>query len=1315
MASSKTFVAYLGKNMKRILIITSVLLVLYTLAGFFVVPAVFKAFVPKKISEAITRQVSVAKVAYNPFTFRLHVEDLRIDAKDGGAFVSVDAITANAELISALTFTPTLKFLVIDSPSVTVLRNADGSFNFSDLLALGGDPAAAETAENTTSQAALPAALVRRLQISNARFQWRDQAVSPEFTAAVTALNLEATDLGTTRETPGAYRLTVETDLGATLTVTGDIHLAALASTGRVALASLPLTPFSPYAAPFFKGRIEGGMVGAALDYRYPSGGNGAGLPAVTDAGFTLEGLKVSAPQERSPMVAVKSLAVTGVNLNPAETTLRVGEVMLSGLQAAMARNADGTIDFLNLLSLPEPDTDQSAPVTGPEGSARPWKIVLERLGIAEVSAGFTDNAARKPAAVSVGDVGMELTDLALVVGEGDGLPTIGNIDIGLADIKMATVDDDAEMVAIPTFRVDGVSLLPAQATLRIGAVSSSDGVIRVVRDPDGRLDLIGAVSPSTTAPAAATPAPVSEDPTPETADAMDGPSSDAVPAPQWTIQLDQLSLANFSADMTDHSVVEAPGRISVAGIGAEASGLAMTVGEDLPQIADAGVTLGDINITGAGQSPEIFSLSSFSIAGIRLDPEAAAVTIAEITSADGSLNAVRNPDGSINLTNTLLPRSAPPATPPNRSAPETTDSGGNPFSELPVTVAVERTAISGIGVTFTDRSLQEEAQMQVKDIDLVLENMTTKENERGRLTLKMVGARDGTLSMDGPVALNPPSGEFTVAIEGLSIIPGQPYYSEKISALITKGKIDSKGTLRAAMPWGEDPRLAFTGQLAVNGFGSVDKKMVKDLLNWESLYLSGVDIRLMPLVVRLEEVALTDYYARVAVNPDGSVNLNDVMARTPADKTPPVAGAAAETKKAGVDTAPGQPETPPSIPDIKIAKITLQGGEVDFSDNAIQPPFDAQMLDLGGTITGLSSEALARADVFLAGQLENQSPLKITGQINPLIEDQFTDIQIEFSDIDLSPFSPYTGKYLGRQLDKGKLTLILGYKISEKKLAGDNKVYLDQFTLGDSVDSPDAINLPLDLAIALLKDPSGRIELDLPVRGSLDDPEFSVGGVILQLLLSTITKVITAPFAALGSALGGGPELSYIDFEAGSDALTPQASDTLTQLAAAMAERPAVDIEVQGQVNPEPDSLRLRDRRLLEMVEKEKLRDLLKRDASTPPEAAKDMSPEDFAVYMKRVYEQAEIPKPRNPDGSLKALPTDEMEKLVYTSIRITGADLRRLAMNRAEAATAFILADDRIESGRVFLREPDMTPEVDKDGQTTEQFSRVNFAIRK
>src|SRR5581483_1398681 len=223
-----------------------------------------------------------------------------------------------------------------------------------------------------------------------------------------------------------------------------------------------------------------------------------------------------------------------------------------------------------------------------------------------------------------------------------------------------------------------------------------------------------------------------------------------------------------------------------------------------------------------------------------------------------------------------------------------------------------------------------------------------------------------------------------------------------------------------------------------------------------------------------------------------------------------------------------------------------------------------ANMVDLGGSVGGLSSDPNSRAAVDLHGQV-NEAPLTIAGAINPLKGDLSLDIQAKVTGMELAPLSPYSGRYVGYGIEKGKLSFEVAYQIEQRKLTAQNRLILDQLTFGDKVDSPQATHLPVQFAIALLRDRNGVIDINLPIGGSLDDPDFSVGGIVLNVIVNTISKAVTAPFALLGNMFGGGKELSTVPFDAGSHAVNSETEERLKAMAKALTERPALKLEVTG------------------------------------------------------------------------------------------------------------------------------------------------------
>jgi hypothetical protein len=360
--------------------------------------------------------------------------------------------------------------------------------------------------------------------------------------------------------------------------------------------------------------------------------------------------------------------------------------------------------------------------------------------------------------------------------------------------------------------------------------------------------------------------------------------------------------------------------------------------------------------------------------------------------------------------------------------------------------------------------------------------------------------------------------------------------------------------------------------------------------------------------------------------------------------------------------------------------------------------------------VSGLSSTETSVADVELRAKMNNSAPLEITGKVNPLKQDLFADVRARFTGMDLSPTSPYSGKYVGYSIEKGKLSFDLAYRIDKRKLDSENRIFVDQFTFGEKVDSPTATKLPVKLAVALLRDRNGEIHLDIPVTGSLDDPKFSIWRIILQIIGNLITKAVTSPFALLGAAFGGGEDMQYVEFDPGRAAISDGGRKKIEALATALSEKPSLRLEIAGFVSPEADREGLKQYFLQRKVKAQKLNDMVKKGSAAMPVDEIAVAPAEYERYLTLAYRAEPFPKPRNIIGLVKSLPVPEMEKLMLTNIQAGDEELRQLASRRANAVKDTLLQSGKVEAERVFIVQPTgLTPEK-KDNVRD---SRVEFKI--
>jgi hypothetical protein len=349
--------------------------------------------------------------------------------------------------------------------------------------------------------------------------------------------------------------------------------------------------------------------------------------------------------------------------------------------------------------------------------------------------------------------------------------------------------------------------------------------------------------------------------------------------------------------------------------------------------------------------------------------------------------------------------------------------------------------------------------------------------------------------------------------------------------------------------------------------------------------------------------------------------------------------------------------------------------------------------------------------DVALRGRIHQTAPLEVAGKLNPLARDLFIDLKAGARDIELSPLTPYAVKYAGYGIEKGKLSVKLSYLVENRKLAAENNIYLDQLTFGERVESPTATQLPVLLAVALLKDRNGVIDINLPISGSLDDPQFSLGGIIVKVFVNLIVKAVTAPFALLGSLFGGGEELAFLEFDPGSAALDAADEAKLKSLAKALEERPGLKLDASGRAEPESDREALKRIAVERQVKAAKLKDTGGKAADTAALDEVTVDPKEYEKYLTAAYRAAKFDRPRNAIGMLKELPVPEMEQLLLANTQVGDEALRQLAEARAGAAKSWLVETGKIPAERVFLVAPRLGAEGIKDkGKPT----RVDFALK-
>jgi uncharacterized protein involved in outer membrane biogenesis len=606
--------------------------------------------------------------------------------------------------------------------------------------------------------------------------------------------------------------------------------------------------------------------------------------------------------------------------------------------------------------------------------------------------------------------------------------------------------------------------------------------------------------------------------------------------------------------------------------------------------------------------------------------------------------------------------------------------------------------------VFFQDYEPPGHVRLHARKLNIQVENLSLEKDSKAAIRLSCALDKRGVLSTKGALGINPLSLTLALDAKRIEIKSLQPYFTEKIRLYIARGDISTSGNLAVGDPEGKGLTARYTGKILVTNFSSLDKNTAEDFAKWKTLALGPLDVGYNPTYTHIKGVALADFYSAVVINPDGTLSFSQVMEEEPTRET-----GQAVSQATGASASKETKAEPPL--DIEIGKVTLQGGTIHFTDRLIKPNYSANLTEIGGRITGLSPRKGRRADVELRGKLDNYAPLEITGKINPWMNNLYVDLAMKFKDMDLSPLTPYSGKYVGYSIEKGKLSFNIRYLIVNKKLDAKNVIFFDQLFLGDRVESPDATKLPVRLAIALLKDRHDQIKLDIPVTGYIDDPKFSVWKIIWKIIANLLTKAAASPFALLGSMFGSGEELSYLEFDYGLATLNEANIKKLDTLTNALEQKPSLKLDIEGHTDPERDREGLKNYLISRKVKAQKLKDVMKKGLPSRPVDEVTVEPDEYEKYLKKAYGAEKFPKPRNIIGFAKSLPVPEMEKLMITHTVVNDGDLRTLAHQRATSAKNMILKSGKVTPARVFVVEPKSLAPEKKEGL---KGSRVDFRLK-
>ncbi|MBP0594852.1 DUF748 domain-containing protein [Paraburkholderia sp. LEh10] len=1236
-----------GRSARRIVLILFVVLAVFGVLGFFAAPPLIRHIAEQQLSQQLDRPASIGRIALNPYTLNFEADRVHIGERGGkGDFVDIERLIVRASWSSIFRLAPVVDEVKVDSPRFTIVRYDAQRFNFSDLI------------EKFAKQPSRPDSKPAQFSISNIRLENGKVTFDDRLLGVTHVVDQWRLGIPFIATLPSKTDIFVEPLLraridGSPLAIDGRTKPFAKSRESEVSLRfeglDVPkLLSYSPAKLPV---TVEAGKLSSDLKMRFVMTDN---APSLRITGTTdLADIDVL-DEHKAPFFAARSLHLAAAMLEPLKSVYRFDDIRLDAPTVHLARDKSGVLSVQHTFA-PAPAAAASAPAaasaTGSEArpeaakAAPPLDLSIRQFALSNGTVNVQDEAASRH--VSAG---------------------LNNLAVTLADFST-------------------LGTTPARYTLNTNITNQPQSTLAVT----GNLALAA-----------------------KTADAKIDLKSAQLPVLQP--YLDTLTAAK---------VVD--GTLSVQ------TNLAANWSKepvDL-QIGASQISLQSLKLAAAGTKQPVIAIAQGKTSVKHVDLTARKAEIDGVDLTGLSVDAQRLTDGRIDL--------AALAAPPSEAVHERTviHAARKATEEGPAwRYSIGELNLKDASATFTDNTTARPVKVVVTPLQLKVQKITEDLSHALPVYLQATVNGKGTLGVKGDMTAAPLKLAVKIDANQLDAAAFEPYFGNTLNATVASALLNASGDVTMAQ--GEKSkgvRAAYRGSAALVDVRMIDKATSDPFAGWRSLALTGLKANYDEhgTDVDAAKVTFTNFYGRVLLDAQGKLNLKDVIAhesgapqsltrdksgkgREPVPLSPPAASeaqAAAPASAASGANATNATVTAaaPSQSPVRLhfGQLVLQNGRVNYTDNFIKPNYTANLIAIQGTVGAFGTDSKQPAPVDVSAKLAANGPITIRGTVNPLIAKPALDLTATAHGIELTNLTPYSAKYAGYPIRKGKLNVDLHYQLANDQLTANNHIFIDQLTFGDHVDNDTATKLPVKLAISLLKNSRGEIDVNIPVSGSLNNPEFSIGGLIWHAVLNLLQKAVTAPFSLLAHAFGGGgEELGYVEFDAGSAVLSDTAQKKLDTIVKALSDKPSIRIEIIGRVDPAVDQPALRTAYVDRLVRQQKVKDVVGNGASVDPMKVK-VDDTEYDKYLTKAYKDADFKKPRNIVGLTKTLPDDDMKAALAEHAPVTDASLRDLAQQRAQAVQQYF--EGKIDSSRVFIVAPKLDASgINDKGATT----RVDFGLK-
>ncbi|MBU9453941.1 DUF748 domain-containing protein [Burkholderia multivorans] len=1243
-----------SRRTRRIGLGILIFLVLFGLLGFFAAPPLIRHVAEQQLGEQLGRPATIRRIALNPYTLNLEADDIHVGERGGqGDFVDIGKLVVRPSWSSLFRGAPIVNEVRLDSPRFRIVRYDAQRFNFTDLIEKFSTPSKPDSKPTPFS--------VSNIQINGGRIDFDDRLLNEKH--VVDDWTLGVPYIATL---PSKTDIFVEPKLrmrfdGSPIAIDGKTKPFAQSRESEIALKfdRLDVPKLISYVPAKLPVAVTSGLLSSDLSVNFVMSGD---TPALRVSGTVdLTDAKVTGPASE-PLFAARGVHVAAAGLEPLRNAMHFDEIRLDRPVIDLSRDKQGVLNVEKLAGSP---------------AAAPKPASAAANGASRAAAA----AASAPAASGAQAADTKTPPLDL---------TIRHVAI-----DGGTVNLDDRVPATPT----ALSLTKLAATL--------DG-FALQRKTPAKYTLSTSLSRGGDLKA-------------------EGSVDVAAKQVDTKLVVDALALAPLQPYLGEATRA----RVLDGALGATINAKADWGKTPLDaQVADSELSLKSLKLATPDAKAPAIVLPDARAKIAKVDVAARTAEIASVDAHGLALDVKRLKNGNIDLAAFASP--AQPAVPQRTVARKAQAAAPSWHYRIDALNVKEASA------NFTDLSTPRPVKLAIKPLDLSVQKLGDDMTKPLPVQLKATLNRKGSLNVTGDVTAQPLKLALKIDGNRVDAAAFEPYFGSALNATIASALLNAQGNLTFAQAK-DTMRAAYRGNVALVDVRMLDKATSDPFAGWRSLALTNLKANYddKGTDVDAARVTFSNFYGRVLLDAQGRLNLNDIVAKEtgPAQSltrdasksepvplspgvTPPAAAQAASAAAAQQASAPAAasatvvvkaapaPQRPVRM---HFGELVLQNGRVTYTDNFIKPNYTANLVAIKGTVGAFGTDSTTSAPVDVAANLAGNGPISIKGSVNPLIDKPALDLTATAHDIELTNLTPYSAKYAGYPITKGKLNVDLHYQLANDQLKANNHIFIDQLTFGDHIDNDTATKLPVKLAISLLKNTRGEIDVNLPVSGSLSNPEFSVGGLIWRALLNLIAKAVTSPFSLLAHAFGsGGEDLGYVEFAPGSAVLTDAQQKKLDTVVKMLTEKPSIRLDLIGRVDPDKDTPGLRTAYVDRLVRQQKLKDVVGQGESIDPMTV-NVEPGEYDKYLTRAYKAADFKKPRNLIGLQKTLPEADMKKALAEHAPADDNALRALAQQRAQAVRQYL--EGKIDAKRVFVVAPKLDAKgIEDKGATT----RVDFGLQ-